>query len=910
MAGAENRVLWLLLCATTPLAAATGVDRPAAALQAPAAAITRGPYLQLGTPTSVVVRWRTDTATNSRIVYGAAPGDLWGTVVDPVTTTEHVVTIPGLSPNTRYYYGVGTSTVLLEGDDAEHFFETSPPVGSSSPMRIWVVGDSGTGDANARAVRDAYYAYTGERYTNLWLMLGDNAYPSGTDAQYQSTLFNIYPTTLRQTVVWPTLGNHDGMSANSPSEWGPYYDIFTLPRSGQAGGLASGTEAYYSFDYANVHFVVLDSFDTDRSPNGAMLTWLDQDLGATTQDWIIAFWHHPPYSKGSHDSDIDVELVDMREDVVPILEAHGADLTLAGHSHSYERSLLIDGHHGDSSTFGPAMLIDGGDGRPAGDGAYAKAALGGTPHAGMVHTVAGSSGQISGGSLDHPAMFVSFNLLGSVVLDIAGGRLEAVFLDAGGVVRDSFTLIKGCAEHPRFASGDAVSGSVVRTPGYCDQGPPCASDINTSISSDFAGSFWMMGAGDPAGGSGVDSGTFPALEGGVGNWVHFDPPGSARLIGSWDLDARIDGCTGDVPAPRCMGMLVGDQRGDVGYFAMLSAEAGASGDFSFTQPSAAPIVLAALPRPTISGTTTVNPYTVQVTARVPSPPAAGLYLDGPACDDGALVGYKVYEQRTTRGGAAPVDRTRDDGDPATGWTLAAGGAGSGGAPRPIGSTSTLTLTCHTAVDIYLATSLVFESGFETPFVSQSTPPILCSSCAVDGDTDGSCGMFLSGQPGPDCDDSKATVFPGAPPLCDGLNNDCSSATWPGLAGTNEVDDDGDAMAECEGDCNDANASLWDFPGEALNLSFSTSTRLDWIRPVRVGGTGISIYYDTLRSSLPQGFASGVCVETNGADRTTTDTQIPAVGKLFHYLVRAENACGPGPLGSGSNGIQHVGSNCP
>ena len=46
--------------------------------------------------------------------------------------------------------------------------------------------------------------------------------------------------------------------------YGSYYDSFTLPTGGEAGGLASGTEAYYSFDYANVHFVCLDSQDTDR----------------------------------------------------------------------------------------------------------------------------------------------------------------------------------------------------------------------------------------------------------------------------------------------------------------------------------------------------------------------------------------------------------------------------------------------------------------------------------------------------------------------------------------------------------------------------------------------------------------------------------------------------------------------
>src|SRR4029450_1136767 len=120
--------------------------------------------------------------------------------------------------------------------------------------------------------------------------------------------------------------------ADSPTQTGPYYDIFTLPRNAEAGGVASGTEAYYSFDYGNIHFICLDSFDTPRSATGAMAQWLQRDLADTTQDGIIAFWHHPPYSKGSHDSDTQTPLIEMRQNFLPILEAGGVDLVLSGHS--------------------------------------------------------------------------------------------------------------------------------------------------------------------------------------------------------------------------------------------------------------------------------------------------------------------------------------------------------------------------------------------------------------------------------------------------------------------------------------------------------------------------------------------------------------------------------------------------
>jgi hypothetical protein len=93
---------------------------------------------------------------------------------------------------------------------------------------------------------------------------------------------------------------------------------------------------------------------------------------------VIAFWHHPPYTKGSHDSDTDNELVEMRQNAVDLLEQYGVDLVLGGHSHSYERSYFINGHYGLANTFTDDFKLDLGDGDPAGDGAYRKANADGT----------------------------------------------------------------------------------------------------------------------------------------------------------------------------------------------------------------------------------------------------------------------------------------------------------------------------------------------------------------------------------------------------------------------------------------------------------------------------------------------------------------------------------------------------
>ena len=412
-----------------------------------AAKLERGPYLQQVTPGSIIVKWRTDVMTDSIVHYSQNASALNQDASSNGLHQDHEVRISGLAANTRYFYSVGdTIGTLSSGTD--HFFVTSPTTGNSVSSRIWVLGDSGTADLKASSVRDAYESFTGSQDTNLILMLGDNAYDDGRDFEYQNAVFDMYPNLLRHIPVWSTLGNHEGHSADSASETGAYYDVFSLPKNAEAGGLASGTEAYYSFDYGNVHFISLDSYETDRSVASPMMSWLENDLASTSAMWIIAFWHHPPYTKGSHDSDRESNLIDMRANALPILESYGVDLVLAGHSHSYERSYLIDGHYGSSSTFTESMKIDGGSGKESETGHYAKNGAG-QPNQGAVYVVSGSAGKTSSsGSMDHPAMLVNLVSLGSVVLDFNDNRLDVSFVNSSASVADNFTILKGADVTP------------------------------------------------------------------------------------------------------------------------------------------------------------------------------------------------------------------------------------------------------------------------------------------------------------------------------------------------------------------------------------------------------------------------------------------------------------------------------
>ena len=422
----------------------------------------------MGTPSGVIVKWRSDEPTESIVFYGTHPDDLLLVSGNLEQTTEHAVQVSGLDANTQYFYSIGSLFERLAGGDEAHSFVTHPRAGKPKPTRIWAIGDCGTaavGYPGSAMVRDAYYRFAKTNRTDVWLMLGDNAYYSGTDYEYQAAVFDTFGAMLRNTILWSTIGNHETYGADDEGRIA-YHDIFSLPSNAQAGGIASGTENYYSFDYANIHFVCLDSELSSRSTNGPMWTWLQQDLSANTNDWLIAFWHSPPFTKGSHDSD---NLNDnfgnmtlMRANFVSLLESYGVDLVLCGHSHCYERSYLINGHYGFSASLTDSMIKDAGSGRPSETGAYRKL-LGPAPNQGAVYVVAGSSGWATFlQPQPHPAMYITLLQMGSMVIDINSNRLDARFLRETGSIDDHFTIIKGGATEPlritvfQFADGYTV----------------------------------------------------------------------------------------------------------------------------------------------------------------------------------------------------------------------------------------------------------------------------------------------------------------------------------------------------------------------------------------------------------------------------------------------------------------------
>jgi len=421
--------------------------------------LIRGPYLQVASSTGILVRWRTDVSARSKVRYGTVKGKLDQSVEDLKILTEHKVKLEGLKPFTKYYYSIGGLKDTLQGDE-NNFFVTLPEPGKPGHYRIAALGDCGDNSINQRNVKAELLKYLGPNELNAWILLGDNAYQDGTDSEFQSKFFNIYKDDLlKKYPLYPAPGNHDyhdtDLTAKHAQETHEtaYYQNFSMPTEGEAGGVPSHTQAFYSFDIGNIHFLSLDSYGKEENSYrlydtiGPQVQWVKKDLAANkNKGWVIAFWHHPPYTMGSHNSDEEEELVKIRENFIQIIEREGVDLVLNGHSHGYERSKLMMGHYGMEKTFDAKKHnLSSSSGRNDGSENSAPYKKSVKNNKGVVYVLSGSAGKLGGkqAAYPHNAMYFSdADHGGSCLLDVQDNHLELKWINADGGIRDQFTIIK------------------------------------------------------------------------------------------------------------------------------------------------------------------------------------------------------------------------------------------------------------------------------------------------------------------------------------------------------------------------------------------------------------------------------------------------------------------------------------
>ena len=426
--------------------------------------LVRGPYLQITGTNSTYICWKTDSLCDSKVLYGTVQNSLTSISYINNSDTLHSNLLSGLLPNTKYYYTVNQNTTQLCGDT--FYFYTAPVIGSNQKVRFLALGDCGSGFAQQYNVKKAINFYRQNNYINGVLLLGDNAYVSGTQDEYQLGFFNPYKNNFifNSSCIYAAPGNHDYANDYnlSLSHQVPYYEIFKTPQNAELGGLASNHKEFYSYNYANAHFISLDSYGIENGMYhlwdslGPQYQWLEQDLQQDHSMWKIVYFHHPPFTMGTHNSDSEADLILIRQNIARLLEKYGVDLVINGHSHNYERSWLQKGHYNLESTFDKALhTLDSSSARYDGSFNSCPYKKDTSDNKGTVYIVAGQSGRdgFSQSSYPHNSKcFSDYQKAGALFFEIEDNRLDAFYLEEDSLIHDKFSIFKNVNKHTDLSS--------------------------------------------------------------------------------------------------------------------------------------------------------------------------------------------------------------------------------------------------------------------------------------------------------------------------------------------------------------------------------------------------------------------------------------------------------------------------
>jgi hypothetical protein len=321
-----NRHLFLSLFAL--LLSATGcsdLTPPASAAPSP---ITRYPYLQMALHDSITILWRSAYANPAEVRFRKQGTEAWVTAAANTRPTsggqtECEAVLYHLSPAQYYEYQLWQNNAPLLPDT---FTFRAPLAPTDTSFHFFAVGDigepletEGTPNLLGKALKQSAHRY------DLGILMGDIVYPDGQSKDYDANFFRHFEGCLSTTPVYPVLGNHDW---HEPEQH--FMREWKLPHN----------EHYYSFQHGNVHFIGLDSGKGgDMYDYENQIQWLKDDLShrPAGTDWTIVFLHHNGKSC-TYKSD-EAGVISL----YPIFEAHGVDLVLNGHAHTYERLNPMNG---------------------------------------------------------------------------------------------------------------------------------------------------------------------------------------------------------------------------------------------------------------------------------------------------------------------------------------------------------------------------------------------------------------------------------------------------------------------------------------------------------------------------------------------------------------------------------------
>jgi hypothetical protein len=284
------------------------------------------------TQDGITIMWETSQPSQGSVLY-AVGGELAKEAVTDVRARIHEVRLSGLSPATEYGYRVTSDGLTSE----TLTFITA--VADGSPFRFATYGDNKDGPAMHERVANAILA----QRPAFVLHNGDLVNTGYIAKQWGLLFFGPARRLMHSVPLYPVLGNHEERAQL-------FFDYFSLP----------GNEAWFSFDFGNAHFVVLDSPNEEQMEiDSEQIRWLHDDLANSTATWKFVNFHHPPFSSGGfyHASD----RIKLKNLLHPIFEQYEVDFVFSGHDHNYERMLPIGSNDGDHKV---TYVIAGNGGTP------------------------------------------------------------------------------------------------------------------------------------------------------------------------------------------------------------------------------------------------------------------------------------------------------------------------------------------------------------------------------------------------------------------------------------------------------------------------------------------------------------------------------------------------------------------
>ena len=246
----------------------------------------------------------------------------------------HKAVAYGLEAGTEYTYRVGDASKNIWSEVGT--FVTDD--GDNSFSFITIADVQASSDKNfaqaAETIRGAMKTCPESEFTvNLGDFVNDN-----TNDEWDWYFKNFGFSNMSTTLV-PTAGNHDGNITNKLNI-NVFNSMFNLSNPNTDSNVNWVNGVYYSYDYGNAHFAVLNT--NDMYPiTQSQRNWLINDMKSSDADWKIVLMHRASYAEGKNINKPDTII--MRDVLLPLFDELDIDLVYAGHDHTYYRSMQVKG---------------------------------------------------------------------------------------------------------------------------------------------------------------------------------------------------------------------------------------------------------------------------------------------------------------------------------------------------------------------------------------------------------------------------------------------------------------------------------------------------------------------------------------------------------------------------------------